>query len=106
MGQYLIPANTKRSMLIFGLFTSVDLIIIGVGVALSGLLFLIISAETLKDMFVILTPAIIVAFMVMPVPNHRNIWNLTANIYYYLSRRRTYFWKGWCITNGEETDTK
>lgn len=99
---YLIPANSKRSMLIFSLFTSVDLIIVAIGGALSGVLFLIIDAMTLEDMLTILSPLLLTVFMVMPVPNHRNVWNLTANIYNYLSKRRTYYWKGWCMTRGEE----
>ena len=102
---YLIPANSKRSMLILGLFTTIDLIIVGIGAGLSGILFLIINAETLKDIFTILTPALITIFMVLPVPNHRNVWNMTANIYHFLANRRTYYWKGWCISY-VEVDTK
>ena len=103
MNQFLIPANSKRSMLILGLFTPIDLIIIGVGGAITGILMLIIEATTLQDIGIILTPLLISAAMVAPVPNHRNVWNLTANIYNYFSKRRTYYWKGWCMTNGEET---
>lgn len=104
MNQYLIPANSKRSMLILGMFTPIDMIIIGVGGGLTGILMMIIDANNLKDIFTILTPLLISAMMVMPVPNHRNIWNLTANIYNYFSKRRTYYWKGWCFTNEEENE--
>lgn len=103
MNQYLIPANSKRSMLILGLFTPIDLIIIGVGGGITALLMMIVDAQNLKDVLTILTPLLISATMVLPVPNHRNIWNLTANIYNYFSKRRTYYWKGWCFTNEEET---
>ena len=106
MNQYLIPANSKRSMLILGLFTPVDLIIIGVGGGITAMLMIIISASTLKDVLTILTPLLISAVMVLPVPNHRNIWQLTANIYNYFSKRRTYYWRGWCFTNGEESKEK
>lgn len=102
MNQYLIPANSKRSMMILGLFTPIDLIIIGVGGGITAFLMLIINAQNLKDILTILTPLLISAVMVLPVPNHRNIWNLTANIYNYFSKRRTYYWKGWCFTNGED----
>lgn len=104
MNHYLIPANSKRSMLILGLFTPIDLIIVAVGGAITFILMLIINAETLQDVGIILTPLLISAAMVAPVPNHRNVWNLTANIYNYFSKRRTYFWKGWCITHVEETN--
>ena len=33
MNNYLIPANTKKSQLSFGLFNKVDLIILGIGTA-------------------------------------------------------------------------
>lgn len=106
MNQFLIPANSKRSMLVFGLFTPIDLIIIGIGGTITGLLMLIINAETLQDIGIILTPVLIAGAMVAPVPNHRNVWNLTANIYNFYARRRTYYWRGWCMTNGEETTQK
>lgn len=104
MNQYLIPANSKRSMLILGLFTPIDLIIVAIGGSITFVLMLIITAETMQDVGIILTPLLISAAMVSPVPNHRNVWNLTANIYNYFSKRRTYYWKGWCITHGEETN--
>lgn len=104
MNQFLIPANSKRSMLILGLFTPVDLIIVAIGGTITALMMFIIDAETLQDIGIILTPLLISASMVAPVPNHRNVWNLTANIYHYFSRRRTYYWKGWCMTSGEETE--
>lgn len=106
MNTYMIPANSKRSMLIFGLFMPIDLIIVGVGAGLSGILFLIINAQGLKDIFTILSPALFTVFMVIPIPNHRNVWNFTANVYNYFSKRRTYYWKGWCISHGEEENTK
>lgn len=106
MNQYLIPANSKRSMLILGLFTPIDLIIVGVGGGITTMLMFIMSASTLKDVITILTPLLISTAMVLPVPNHRNIWQLTANIYNYFSKRRTYYWRGWCFTNGEENEEK
>lgn len=105
MNQYLIPANSKRSMLILGLFTPVDMIIVAIGGAITLVLLMVINAETLQDIGIILTPLLISAAMVSPVPNHRNVWNLTANIYGYFSKRRTYYWKGWCMTHVEEETT-
>lgn len=45
MNSYLIPANTKKSMLIFGLFTKFDLILFGIGVGLSLILLLALPVE-------------------------------------------------------------
>ena len=40
MGRYLIPANTKKGTLIFGLFREGDLIIFGIGI---GITFITVS---------------------------------------------------------------
>lgn len=106
MGQYLIPANSKRSMMILGMFTPVDLTIFGIGAGITALLMMFINPETVSDVVVILTPLIFSSVMVLPVPNHRNIWQLTANIYKYFSNRRTYYWRGWCMLYGEENGNK
>lgn len=102
MNQYLIPANSKRSMLILGLFEPIDLIIFAIGAGLTGVLMLIIPAETIKSLVIILTPVLISVVMVLPIPNHRNLWQFTANVYGYFSNRRTYRWRGWCQLYGEE----
>lgn len=103
---YLIPANSKRSMLIFGLFAPIDLIIFSVGAGLTIILMLTFQANTLRDVFMILLPLLISSTLVLPVPNHRNVWTLASNIYQYLSNRRTFFWRGWCMTNGEEDQNR
>ena len=103
---YLIPANSKRSMLIFGLFAPIDLIIFAVGAGLTIILMLTFQASTLQDVFMILLPLLISATLVLPVPNHRNVWTLASNVYQYLSNRRTFFWRGWCMTNGEENQNR
>lgn len=95
--QYLIPANSKRSMLIFGLFEPVDLIIFSIGAVITFVMLLTIKTNTIKDMLGILTPLIISAIMVAPIPNHRNVWNFTANVYKFFKNRRSYRWKGWCV---------
>lgn len=106
MNQYLIPANSKRSMLILGLFTPIDLLIFSIGAGLTIILMMILNAQTIQDLVVILAPVLVTSAMVLPVPNHRNIWQLTANIYNYFSNRRTYYWKGWCMIYGEEHSEK
>lgn len=100
--QYLIPANSKRSMLLLGLFTPIDLAIFGVGAGITMFLMMIINAETISDILFILTPVLVSSIMVLPVPNHRNVWQLTANVYRFFSNRRTYYWRGWCMIDGDE----
>lgn len=106
MNNYLIPANSKRSMLILGLFEPIDLIIFGIGAFITTILLFLIEAETMKSLVIILTPVLISIVMVLPVPNHRNMWQFTANIYEFLTTRKTYRWKGWCMIYGEESGEK
>ncbi len=98
-GEFLIPANSKKSMLYLSFFTIVDLIIFGSGIGITFILMLIIKSPSLSQIIFVLLPTLIAAFLVMPVPNHHNIRILIKNIYTYFTGRRKYFWKGWCITS-------
>ena len=99
---YLIPANSKKSMLILGFFNPTDLIIFGTGCVLTFLLLMIMNTNNLKEALIVIAPAIIGAFLVLPVPNHHNIRTFIINIYNYYSNRRSYYWRGWCINLGEK----
>lgn len=99
---YLIPANSKKSMLILGFFNKVDLIIFGSGIGLTFILLFIIEATTIKNILFIVSPAIIVSFLVTPVPNHHNIRTFFMNVYTYFTSRRQYYWRGWCIGYGKK----
>lgn len=95
---YLIPANSKKSALILGFFTSVDLIIFAVGCGITlGLLFLLNENMGMKELLLILSPALVSAFLVMPVPNYHNVLQLITNIILFVFGRKKFFWKGWCI---------
>jgi len=97
--EFLIPANSKKSMLILGFFNPTDLIIFGTGCVITFLLLFILN---LKQALMIISPALIGAFLVLPVPNHHNIRTFIGNMYNYFVSRRTYYWRGWCINRGEE----
>ena len=96
MNNYLIPANSKKSQLILGFFTGVDLILFGSGVGITLILLLTIQSANMGVMLLILAPALITGFLVMPVPNYHNVLQFIVNIYTYFSERRRYYWKGWC----------
>lgn len=96
---YLIPANSKKSMLILGFFTPVDLAIFGLGLLFSIALLIAVQGATLFLMILIITPALISTFLVLPVPYYHNILQLLTNIYYFLNKNRKYYWKGWCATS-------
>lgn len=98
---YLIPANSKKSEMILGLFTIVDLFLFGAGVLLTIILMLAIHTDSFVGMVLILLPALISGFLVFPVPNYHNILQLIVNIYtFYFVRQRQYKWKGWCYKDG------
>ena len=94
---YLIPANTKKSQLILGFFTPVDLIIFVVGCVWSFLMLLIVNTISLTILIIIMLPALIGAFLVMPVPHYHNVLQLLTNIFNFFTNRRQYYWRGWSI---------
>lgn len=93
---YLIPANSKKSQLILGFFTMVDLILFGSGVGLTLILLLLVQSANIGIMLMILSPALITGFLVMPVPNYHNVLQFIINVYTFFSEQRRYRWKGWC----------
>ena len=102
MNNYLIPANSKKSQLILGFFRGIDLILFGSGVGITLILLLTIQSANMGVMLLILAPALITGFLVMPVPNYHNVLQFIVNLYTYFSERRRYYWKGWCYQDGED----
>ncbi len=100
---YLIPANSKKSMLILGFFTPVDLIIFGGGCGISLLFLLIFNNKVeILELLLLISPALISAFLVMPVPYYHNMLQLIVNIVSFVFGRKRFYWKGWCVSDGEE----
>lgn len=99
---YLIPANSKKSMLILGFFNPTDLIVFGTGCVITFILLMTVKTNNLKEAIFIIVPALISAFLVLPVPNHHNLRTFIGNVYNYYSNRRSYYWRGWCIKYDEE----
>ena len=102
MNNYLIPANSKKSQLILGFFRGIDLILFGSGVGITLILLLTIQSANMGVMMLILAPALITGFLVMPVPNYHNVLQFIVNLYTYFSEKRRYYWKGWCYQDGED----
>lgn len=96
-GGYLIPANTKKGQLILGMFTPPDLIVFGCGVALSLILLLILGADDTAGALISVTPGLIGGFLVMPVPNYRNVITFIISMINFYSGQKIYKWKGWCF---------
>ena len=100
-GNYLIPANTKRGRLIFGWFRPFDLALFGSGVLVTFVLLAFVPVPNAWMLILVLAPALITGFLVMPVPYYHNILNILVEGYEYLTNRQTYRWKGWCWRDGK-----
>ncbi|MBQ9181767.1 MAG: hypothetical protein IJ134_03950 [Bacilli bacterium] len=70
---FLIPANSKKSMLIFGLFNTFDLILVSTGIAITLVLLLVLPIDQMLFAILAILPGVICAFLVLPVPNYHNI---------------------------------
>ena len=101
---YLIPANTKKSLLIFSVFTPFDLMLFGAGLGTSLLLLLILPVDKALAATAALAPGIICGFLVMPVPNYHNMISIIKSALNFYNSRQKYIWKGWCIN--EQTKQK
>lgn len=94
---YLIPANSKKSLMIFGLFYTFDLILFGTGVSITLLLLLLLPIDQLPIAIIAITPALITGLLVFPVPNYHNILTVLIDLWNFVTTRQKYVWKGWCV---------
>ena len=94
---YLIPANSKKSLMIFGLFYTFDLILFGIGVSITVLLLLLLPIDQLPIAIIAITPALITGLLVFPVPNYHNILTVLIDLWNFVTTRQKYVWKGWCV---------
>lgn len=99
---YLIPANSKRSMLMFGLFTGFDLGLLIAGIATSFFLLLLVPAETVWQIILILLPGLICSFLVLPIPNYHNMLTVFKLMFVFFTTNQKLRWKGWCYLDGEQ----
>lgn len=101
---FLIPANTKKSMLFFGLFNTFDLILFGSGITLSIILLLLLPVENLFFAVMAILPVLVTGFLVFPIPNYHNVLTVISNFVTFFTTRQTFVWKGWCVTSEERDD--
>ena len=106
MNQFLIPANSKKSMLIFGAFRPIDLIIFGCGIGATVLLLISLPLNELPILVVALSPVLVTGLLVFPVANYHNVLTVLVTIYQFYTSRQKFIWKGWCASYGtNESDT-
>ena len=102
MNGFLIPANTKKSMLWFGIFQPIDAIIFGSGMLVTLILLLILPTDNLISVIIILTPLLVCGFLVIPVPNYHNMRIVITELWQFYTNRQQFIWKGWCVLDGED----
>ena len=100
---YLIPANSKKSMLILGMFNMNDLFILGTGLTITVILLFVMRTNSLQNAVMILIPFLTSVTLVLPLPNEHNVRTFIKNVYDYFVNQKEYRWKGWCIKDGEES---
>ena len=100
---YLIPANTKKGQLILGIFRPFDLYLFGAGVLVTVILLATMPLTSTWLTVLILSPAVICGFLVMPVPYYHNMLNILVEMYEFLTTQQSYKWKGWCYKNGKKS---
>jgi len=101
-GPFIIPANSKKGQLILGLFRPLDLIIFAVGISLTFILLVSIGPGAWYQTVLILAPALISTFLILPLPNYHNVLTLIISINKFYSSRQKYIWRGWCIHEEDE----
>lgn len=99
---YLIPANSKKSLLIFGLFTKFDLIMFSIGIVSTLILLLILPVDQLLYAIIALAPVLVTGFLVLPIPNYHNMLTIIKEAFNFFTQRRNFIWKGWCFNHGED----
>ena len=100
---YLIPANSKKSMLFLGMFNMNDLFILGTGLTITVILLFVMKTNSLQNAVMILIPFLTSVTLVLPLPNEHNVRTFIKNVYDYFVNQKEYRWKGWCIKDGEES---
>ena len=96
MNQFLIPANSKRGQLLFGLFKGIDLAIFLIGVLLTiGLLAFIPDASSTANIL-FLIPGLLAIALVVPIPSYHNVRVCIGEIINFYINNRKYKWRGWC----------
>ena len=93
---YLIPANSKKSQLIFSVFRPVDLGIFLIGAFISLLLMLLLPGDTIKVMAIKVFPVGLALLLVLPIPYYHNVLTYIQEVVNYVQSQKEYKWRGWC----------
>lgn len=98
MNGFLIPANSKKSLLYFGMFRGLDLIILGVGVGITLVLLLTLNLSEIGPTVLAISPGAIAIILVFPVAHYHNVLTVILSIYRFFTSRERFIWRGWCYS--------
>src|SRR5574344_3095616 len=93
---YMIPANAKKSQLIFSIFRLIDVVILATGICISLILMFIFKGDTVTELVFKLAPGAISCILVMPVSFYHNVSVFLREAYQYYTGQTRYIWRGWC----------
>lgn len=96
-GLYLIPANSKKSMMIFGMFYPFDLLLFGSGIVTTFILITALPIQSMLFAVLAIMPALVTGFLVFPLPNYHNVLSFIISVWEFYTTRQRYVWKGWCV---------
>lgn len=99
MNQYLIPANSKKSQLIFGMFRGVDIGVMAIGICTSLILMFAITGDSVPILVIKLLPLGLGLLLVVPLPQYHNVLVFLQEVYLYMASEKEYVWKGWCASS-------
>jgi len=97
MNGYLVPANTKKSLLIFGILRPIDAIILAIGISITVILLLLAQDASVLVLVLVCIPMLVSLGLVLPIPNYHNTLVAIQSIMRFYNERRNYIWKGWCV---------
>ena len=103
VNNYLIPANTKKGQLILGLFRKIDIIIFGIGIFITVVLLASMTFTSTWTTILVIMPAAICGFLVVPVPHYHNMLVILTELYDFMTTNQKYEWKGWCYKDGKKS---
>lgn len=104
MNSYLVPANTKKSLLILSMLRPIDAIILGTGIGISVMLLLIFQNASVWILLLACLPMLVCLVLVLPIPNYHNTLVAIQSIVRFYNERRQYIWKGWCVYDEFKND--
>ena len=103
MDRSLVPANTKRSTLILGMFRPVpDLVILITGTVITVFMLAIFANAGMAMLIVSVVPMLIGVALVLPIPNYHNTLCAIQSMLNFYNGRKNYIWRGWCTRYGFE----